>query len=200
MKHLTAFAGLALLATLASGVSARADDADNFTNRLFAGKVTPDKKAYACFTRNYDTAHMAEHPQQKVRTMKLLVTAEKMPDEPGLTYAFSLGLNLRNRTGNFDSSGNCSHPEATEVTADKFDLGCGIDCDGGRISIELTNNDKSTRIQLDRIRIWNAKSEDEPMEFDGGKDDRVFRLDRTSLENCPSLVPDRKELAAMLRK
>ena len=36
--------------------------------------------------------------------------------------------------------------------------------------------------------------------LNGGKDDRVFRLDRTSLDECRSLVTDRKELAAMRTK
>jgi hypothetical protein len=34
----------------------------------------------------------------------------------------------------------------------------------------------------------------------GGAGDKVFRLDRTNLSECTSLVTDRKELAAMRHK
>ena len=33
-----------------------------------------------------------------------------------------------------------------------------------------------------------------------GVDDKVFRLDRTKLDECTSLIADRKELAAMRHK
>jgi hypothetical protein len=38
------------------------------------------------------------------------------------------------------------------------------------------------------------------MSLTGGADDRVFRLARASMNECTSLVTDRKELAAMRRK
>jgi hypothetical protein len=34
----------------------------------------------------------------------------------------------------------------------------------------------------------------------GGADDKAFRLDRTGLNECASLIADRKELAAMRHK
>jgi hypothetical protein len=34
----------------------------------------------------------------------------------------------------------------------------------------------------------------------GGKDDKVFRLDRSGLDDCRSLITDRKELAALRHK
>jgi hypothetical protein len=38
------------------------------------------------------------------------------------------------------------------------------------------------------------------MSLTGGADDRVFRLARANLNECTSLVSDRKELAAIRRK
>jgi hypothetical protein len=205
MKYLSAIscAGLALLALAAtSGFAARAEDAgDGFTKRLFAGDVVKDKKSYACFVRSYDAAHLKQHPLQKVSAMKLLITAEQMPEEAELGYSFRLGVNFRNRPGNFDSSGDCHHPEASEVTADKIDLNCGVDCDGGGISVKLSNGDKSTLIGLERITIWRGnRPEPEPVALSGGKDDKIFRLDRTSLDDCRGLITDRKELAALRHK
>jgi hypothetical protein len=192
----------AILAALAAGGSARAaDDGEAYAKRLFAEHFAAEGKSYACFVRRYDAAHLAGHPQQKVSAMTLLVTAETVPEDKALNYSFRLGLNFRDRQGNFDSSGDCGHPAASETSADKMQLGCGVDCDGGGISVELAHADKSTLIRLERIRIWqNNKPDDEGLDLSGGADDRVFRLDRAKLDECRSLVTDRKELAAMRHK
>jgi len=168
-----------------------------FAEQMFAGKVDQDK-AYACFVRVYDAAHLARHPLQKVKSMKLLVTGEKSSDLPVLGYSFRLGLNFRNRKGNFDSSGSCGSAGITESPAHKTMLGCGVDCDGGGISVEMTPDNKATLVRLDRIRIWqNNKPDDEGLDLSGGADDKIFRLDRANLDLCRSLITDRKELAAM---
>jgi hypothetical protein len=194
-----------MLAAVAAGsTGARAADDDNgaaYAKRLFADNFAKQDKSYACFVRHYDSAHLAQHSLQKVRAMKLLITAETSPEDKSLNYSFRLGVNFRNRPGNFDSSGDCGHPSAFEESADKMHLGCGVDCDGGGMSVELAHADKSTLIRLDRIRIWrNNKPEEEGLDLSGGADDRVFRLDRAKLDECRSLITDRKELAAMRHK
>jgi hypothetical protein len=176
-------------------------DDSGFAKRLFAATPNPKKKSYACFVRRYDAAHLAQHPKQKVSAMKLLVTAETVPEDATLNYSFRLGLQFRNRPGNFDTSGDCGHVSAFDMSADKMHLGCGVDCDGGGISVELSNGDKSTLIRLDEVAIWNdSKKDDERTSLSAGADDKVFRLDRASLEDCRNLVTDRKELAAMRHK
>jgi hypothetical protein len=96
---------------------------------------------------------------------------------------------------------SAASPGTSEVSADKLHLGCGVDCDGGGISIEMAYAGRSTPVRLETIRIWrNNKPEDEPLALEGGADDRVFRLDRASLDECKSLVTDRKELTAIRRK
>lgn len=59
-----------------------------------------------------------------------------------------------------------------------------------------------TRRSLDRIRIWKGKDPDEAAAtaLNAGADDKIFRLDRTKLDECTPLVADRKELAAMRHK
>ena len=49
------------------------------------------------------------------------------------------------------------------------------------------------------MRIWqnNKPEEDSNDELTAGKDDAIFRLERAPIEECRSLVTDRKELAAM---
>jgi hypothetical protein len=175
---------------------------DEFVTRVFGGAVDPAKKTYACFTRSYDSEHLAEHPQQKVSAMKLLLTAEQDTEEHEMNYSFRLGVKYRHRSGNYDSSGDCGHGKFTDEKTNEAMLGCGVDCDGGGISVLLAKDDKSVIVKLERIRIWKDRNYDEDAEQDlvAGADDKAFRLDRTSLKDCESLVTDRKELAAMRHK
>lgn len=199
-------AAIALLA--AASHSAHAQDAkeqtkrDNeFANKLYAADITKQKKSYACFVRQYDSAHLAKHPLQKVSAMKLLVTAEVMPEDAHFSHSFRLGVKFRNRSGNFDSSGGCRHTEMSKNPNEKETFACAVDCDGGGISVELVPDNKATLLRLDAIRIWNNnKPDDEGLDLIGGADDRVFRLDRAPLELCKSLVTDRQEFAAMRHK
>lgn len=169
-----------------------------FTQRVFAA-VPGEKKTYACFTRAYDPAHLAAHPKQKVSAMKLLVTSEYMDDDKLQHVSFRLGLKYRTRSGNFDSSGDCSHPNVSADDKGQFRVHCSVDCDGGGISFGMTPDNKSAMLYVEQVRIWRNNNYD--MEASdslvGGADDRVFRLDRMSAEDCASLVQDRKELAAM---
>jgi hypothetical protein len=201
-----------LAATLLASAPAVADeqtaDAD-FVKRMFADN-TGKLKNYACFARRYDKEHLAQHPLQKVSVMKLLITAEKTDpkEDKVLEYSFRLGVNFRDRRGDFDSSGECGHaPTVRNADTDPpvaagIDFDCGVDCDGGGISVDLANNDGSVIVKLDRIRIWkgNTPDGDAAGALQGGADDKVFRLDRTGLNECASLANDRKELAAMRHK
>jgi hypothetical protein len=213
-----------LLAPVLAGVltviaaPAAADDQQldlAFAKRVFSGGA-PDPKAYACFVRRYDDAHLVAHPLQKVSVMKLLVSTEKDPDFPVFQYAFRLGVNFRDRPGDFDSSGNCGHaptikdPDNPDIPpADRvaprpanIDFECDVDCDGGGVTVTLANSDNAVIIKLDRIRIWKGNSPDAKAAgaLQAGDDDKVFRLDRTGISECTSLVADRKELAAMRHK
>jgi hypothetical protein len=200
-----ALAVFAVSATLSTGHPAAAgeesDKIDVFAARLFAGPVDKQKKTYGCFVRRYDAAHLARHPLQKVSMMKLLVTAEMLPEAESLNFSFRVGVRFRHRPGDFDSSGECGHGRVSESADAKEQLGCSVDCDGGGITVELSPDNKSTLIRLDSIRIWrNNKPDDEGFPLSGGADYRVFRVHRVGLEDCRSLVTDRQELAAMRRK
>ncbi|HWG06726.1 MAG TPA: hypothetical protein VG271_17095 [Beijerinckiaceae bacterium] len=202
----------AILAAIAASTArlAYADDTPDaaFAKRMFASDAKP--KNYACFVRRYDAEHMAQHPLQKVTAMRLLITAEKMPDDKVLEYSFRLGVNFRDRPGDFDSSGECGHaPMVVDpsnldapTAPSGIDFSCSVDCDGGGMTVNLANKDASVIMKLDRIRIWKGKDPDEAAvsALQAGADDKVFRLDRTSVGECTSLVADRKELAAMRHK
>lgn len=167
---------------------------EQFATRLFGGPLDPNK-AYACYVRIYDGAHLAGHPLQKVKAMRLLVTAEPDEERKAQSYSFRMGVKFTKRPGDFDSSGACSF--GLLEGSNKPRLGCGVDCDGGGISIEMKDN-KSTYVRLERIRIWqNNKPDEDGLDLSGGADDKIFRLDRAKLDMCKSLITDRKELAAI---
>lgn len=195
---------VSVLLAVAAGDGARAEDTQKdsaFTKRLFAADISKQKKSYACFVRKYDAAHLANHPLQKVSATALLVSAEVDPEDKSLSRSFRLGVKFRNRPGDFDSSGFCGQAEVSPDSNGREQMGCGVDCDGGGIMVEMGKTDGAVLVRLESIRIWrNNRPEDEGLNLSGGADDRVFRLDRAPLEMCRSLVTDRKELAAMRTK
>jgi len=203
MKHrfsAVAFAAVALAMIAAESTPARATDHtdDGFARRLF-GTPTGAQKSYACFVRRYDGDHLARHRLQRVSAMRLLVTAEQDAESNTPNYSFRLGLKYRDRQGDFASSGECGRAES----ADAGQFGCGVDCDGGGIEVEIATDNKSVLVKIERLRIWrNNRPDDEAssQSLAGGADDRVFRLDRAGLEDCRSLVTDRQELAALRHK
>jgi hypothetical protein len=166
-----------------------------FDNRVFAGPL--GAKTYACFVHRYDAGHLAQHPKQKVSAMKLLVTAEKPPEEQVTNYAFRVGITYRRRAGMLDSQGCCRHIVAKDEGSE-IRFGCGVDCDGGGIGIAM-KDDKSALVRLQRIRLWkHNKPDDEPRdELTAGADDGIFQLDRVDASECAALVTDRKEVAAL---
>ena len=111
-------AASALLAAVSH--SARAEDAkeagkpnNEFANKLYAADVTKQKKTYVCFVREYDGAHLVKHPRQKVSAMKLLVTAEQVPEDENINHSFSLGLNSAIARRTSTSGGSCGHAKAS---------------------------------------------------------------------------------------
>jgi hypothetical protein len=203
-RFLTVLAAAALVLSLASGVAAaqsdelKAEEKAQFDKRMFGKEPAPKATTYACFVRRYDADHLARHPHQKVTSMKLLFTSELFEGNTELERHFRLGVTFRHKRGAYDSSGSCNHFRP-ENAKDEIRFGCGVDCDGGGISIGMGKEDKSVIVRLSRVRIWQNNKPDEEAgdELVAGKDDAIFRLDRAELEDCRSLVTDRKELAAM---
>jgi hypothetical protein len=192
-------AGFTLLAGLplgSAGAQAADGDANSEANakRVFAENYAAKGKSYACFVRRYDAAHLAQHRQQKVTAMKLLVSAELVPEDNALNYSFHLATNMRDRKDALDSGGTCGHPTISEDSAGKLQLGCGVDCDGGGVTIAMTNDDKSVHVEIERVAMWsNAKGDDERISFSSGADDRLFRLDRAKLSECSALIPKEED-------
>jgi hypothetical protein len=203
MKILTALPLVAALAA-ASPLPAHAQDdsidpakAQAFDARVFGGPIV--NKAFACFVRRYDASHIAQHPKQKVRAMKLLVTAENRADE-STSYAYKVGFQFRNRPENFDGGSSCGHMIDEDGNKD-IRFTCDISCGGGGLDIAMSKDNKSAIVHLDVIGIWDRKHPDREAEtFAGGGDDKVFRVDRVDNSECAELFTDHQELASLQSK
>ena len=193
MKSILIATGLVL-----AGGSALAEPApaakDALAARLFAGPTA--EKTQACFTRRYDAAHLARLPRQKVTAMRLLASAEPGAEGEGTSYMFRMGVTLRDTAGRFESGGGCGIRETETGTAVIF--GCGVECDGGGIAVEMARDDAAVLVKIDSVRIWRPGSDDDEARSIGGGDDRVFRLDRAALADCAHLVDDKAERAVLL--
>jgi hypothetical protein len=190
MRYRTLAAACTVLAALTTVCQAAGAPDDGVAKRLFAGDAGTPHKSFACFVRKYDAAHLARHPQQKVTAMKLLITAERVPEDEHLNYSFQVGVRLRRQAEAFDSGGSCGHVKVKD--GGEPQLACSVDCDGGGITVRLPEHGKSVTVELESIQLWRNKDADAESRqaLEGGADDRVFRLDHASLQDCRSLMPE----------
>lgn len=205
----------ALLVSVIAGGTARAEDepkkasatqAKAFDTTL-VGATSGKAKTFACFIRRYDADHLAAHPKQTVSAMKLLVTVDPPSTEQTYNHGFKLGVTFRDRKGNFQSAGSCNHASIKDA-GDEVRLSCPVDCEGGGIEIGIAASRKpqdqaAAMVRLEAVRIWDndSKAEEETADYlKAGDDDKAFRLERTNLKDCGSLVSDDDERVAMLGK
>jgi hypothetical protein len=155
------------------------------SSQLYSAKTGKASK-FACFERKYDDAHLASHPHQNVRIMRLFAQKDEDPSYPSSRLA--IGVYFRDVKKRFDIIGSCSpdkdHPGA---------LACGIDCDGGRFGLRQNGADTllvdiPTGVQAsidgpdgpERSSQANHKAK-------FGSDDQTFRLERVDLKECASM-------------
>ncbi len=170
----------------------------DFAQRMFATKSL-DQKPAACFVRTYDAAHLARHPKQTVTAMKMLIAGETLEGGSSISYSYKLGVNFRNRNGDYASNYDCGYPEVSDAKLGA-EVSCHDGCEAGGIVIALARNSKAIIVKLESVAVWLAdKPQDESaqFEFKGGADDRVFRLERVDMENCKSLIKVGDEVAAL---
>lgn len=143
-----------------------------------AGAAGPE--ALGCFTRSYDRAHLARHPDQLVTAVKLRVY--RPPPETTSMYWFIAQFRLRGRDETLRTSGICNE------TA--IGLHCFVECDGG--GVDVVPRARDAMMYLDRINVAKCGQEylnGGGQELTGGKDDRVFRLDRVDSAPCAEMKP-----------
>jgi len=188
--HLHFPLALAILATSAGvALAASASDASIF------GKEPGKAKAYACYTRFYDKAHLAAYPKQNTKDMILFVNSDFDPDL-GRQYQLLIGVHFRKHAKQFEAYGSCSLSD--DGTGN---LHCGIDCDGGAIGVSVKDATSILVSIPEGARTWDPETDDDPpANARFGADDKLFRLDRANLKDCLPVIGDetiKAEIAAM---
>ncbi len=179
-KHLSTLLGATML------LPGMAIAAGSSSDLALFGKDPGEQRAFACFIRHYDAAHLDKHPKQNVTDMTLLVDSTPGDSDYGRQYNLSIGVNFRAVKDEFQVAGGCGID-----TGDDRLLGCGIDCDGGQIDVKLRNaNSIAVEIPYG-ARTWNPDSDETtPAAATFGEDDKLFWLERTSLSDCVDLEYD----------
>lgn len=184
---------LASIIVLAAGLppAAHAGNASDLV-KLF-GREPGTSAAHACFIRRYTKAHLASHPGQNVTTMLAFVSKQEGQDS---YYGVNLQVNFRRLNKPFQVSGSCS--SNTETGA----LGCGVECDGGSLSVRVKNEDSILVDIPDSVRLFDPSASDEiadlPKGARFGADDKLFRLDRTELGDCVPVIYDEETKAKVI--
>lgn len=167
--------------------AARAGDDAMLAQNLFGAAIRA--KSHLCLTRAYDARHLAAHPDQRVSAMRILVTRETMAEYGGAErYRFRLSARIAGKAGTFESSGECA------ASGDaRHALVCGVDCDGGGVTLAPHSAVQPVSATVDHLRIWRPGAEPEEAaaheQAISGRRDRDFRLDRAPIEDCAELLP-----------
>ena len=133
--------------------------------------------ALGCFTRIYDRAHLARHPDQLVTAVKLHI--HKPPRDSMSKYWFLAQFKLRGRDETLRTSGICNEKASG--------LHCFVECDGG--GVDVVPRAREAMMYLDRIRVAACDGDEAGEELTGGKDDLVFRPNRVENAVCAGMKP-----------
>ena len=140
--------------------------------------ATAGPDALGCFTRTYDRAHLARHPDQLIKEVQLNIHKPPPDIDTGKFYWFVAQFRVRGKNKPLRTGGICNEKASG--------LHCFVECDGG--GVDVVPRARDATMQLDRIS-GPACNEDSARELTGGKDDRVFRLDRVNDAACAGMKP-----------
>src|SRR5260370_18271502 len=138
--------------------------------------ATAGPDALGCFTRTYDRAHLAQHPDQVVTAVKLRIY--RPPPGNADKYWFLAQFALRGKDETLRTNGICNEKASG--------LRCLVECDGG--GVDVVPRARDATMHLDRS-TRPACDEDSGREWTCGTDDHVFRLDRVNDAACAGMKP-----------
>ena len=142
--------------------------------------VAASDGASACWSRQYDAAHLAAHPHQQVTAMDFTVSYWDETAINPAQYVFRLEADLRDGTHG-TAIGPCS--------AEGDTMWCGVECDGGGVYIS-SRSGGNVLVDLERIgniAMTNGCAEailDEGFSLQSGVDDKQFLLHALPPRQC----------------
>jgi hypothetical protein len=184
---------LASIVLLAAGLPATSHAGGGSDLVKLFGRDPGSSAAHACFVRRYTKAHLASHPDQNVTTMFAYVSKQEGNDP---YYSISLQVNFRQLNKPFQVSGSCSEDAETGA------LSCGVECDGGSLSVRVKNAQSILVDIPESVRLFDPSASDESADLPKGarfgSDDKLFRLDRTDLSDCAPVIYDEETKAKVI--
>ena len=155
----------------------------------------------ACFERVYDQAHLAKNPKQVTRAA--LLSLKKFPDGDGAV----IRIRFQRADGVLYIVGGCEWMAEANLDIegkkliDAFKGPNGLDChaitsadgssaeEGGDFPVDLRDGKSITLYLPESLAGWRSLSRPGPAGWiDFGRDDNVFRVDRTGTQACADLV------------
>jgi len=183
-----AVAGLALAA------QAHAAGPNNEFLAGLLGRLYMRGQGFACFSRQYDDAHLAAHPSQRVTFAKALIDASfRTSSLPTATssypYQVALAFRFRDRTETLTGVAECGDGTPRDSLRD------GAQCAGPGSASHLALVGRRTLVISipDGADLWMPGPVDQRHDVAKnpfGPDDKVFRLERTDLKSCEDLAFD----------
>jgi hypothetical protein len=189
---------IAALAGFALAPPAIAGSSNEFLARLM-GHLYRTGETFACFSRRYDDAYLAAHPQQNVAYAKALVSAYVRPSnldrkEGAYSYQISLGFTFRGRSDVLTSVAECGEGKTQDSLREGAVCAGPVGSDGEmRVAIEGRSFLMTIPKGSDLWAPGPVDQRHDTVKNPFGADDKVFRLDRTNLSQCEDMAFDRQK-------
>jgi hypothetical protein len=137
-----------------------------------------------CLARDYDAAHLAAHPRQRVASVLLWVAR---PDLGGARHEARIAMRFRSETGWRRAVTEC------RVQGAAGRQHCGVECDGGGFSLEAGARPEERRLRPDRHGLELREScgdggTEDAVRLDPEPDDRLFLLRVVPAETCRAVL------------
>jgi hypothetical protein len=192
---------IVIIVAATSPALAQSDLQPGFDARLLALAPAVDK-AESCFLRRYDAQHLKAHPRQRVEAVGLCIDVERiLPEEKAdpirYRYNFSFAAKIKGRAKPATTGGECGYaytPATEQPPRTGQAIHCGVDCDGGGVTVEARKGGVELLVRLDRIRVaagcGSDDEEDESKAFDltGGADDKAFLMPKVDASAYKAFV------------
>lgn len=140
----------------------------------------------ACWSRAYDAAHLASHPEQKVSQVALGLTFSAADADNRDRQQFALSASLWDGSHG-TAIGECRAGDGAMI--------CGVECDGG--GIVVTSRGESVLVDLEQsgfIRLASECGADEGFVLEAGADDRQFLLHQLPADQCTGILGELAKL------
>lgn len=147
--------------------------------------LKPEPGSRICFGRVYTPDHLARHPKQKVTEISFRLSYHRFPPDEMYpqgqrNYYFAMLAKRRGNDRTLTARGECS--------SDGTGIGCGVECDGGGVSLTRRPGDKLlvTLGEGGWIRMTEGcDAEEGAVNLEAGEDDHEFLLSRLPASACP---------------